>query len=256
MPQTITPPPGGGGTGTVTSIATGCGLAGGPITATGTISGIGPCWAAGGGTAQAQTATYSPAATLTDGFEVCWKPIAANSGAAPTFSPNGLAAHTIVRQAGAALLANDIITTAQACAIYNTTGTQWELQNPQTAGSVSSVAFTFNFCMGAAGCTASTSLNYASVDLPNGLTLDYCGANLAVAGTGSPVVVDIQDSTNTSIFGVTKISIGTGVITTVYQPTFSSSPYVAAKGAKFRIQVTSGDSNNVAQFGYASCVGH
>lgn len=129
------PPSSGPGSGTVTSIATGCGLAGGPVTASGTISGTGPCWAAGGGTAQAQTATYSPAATLTDGFEVCWKPTAANSGAAPTFSPNGLTAHVIVKQSGAALVANDIITTAQACAIYDSTGTQWELQNPQTTPS-------------------------------------------------------------------------------------------------------------------------
>ncbi len=89
-------------------------------------------WIAGGGTAQAQTATYSPAITgLYDGLHVCWKPTAANTAAAPSFSPNGLTAHPIVK-AGGALVANDIITTAQACAIYNTTGTQWELQNPQT----------------------------------------------------------------------------------------------------------------------------
>ncbi len=123
--------PGAGPGGTVKTITAGCGLAGGPITSTGTLSATGPCWAAGGGTAQAQTATFSPAATLTDGFEVCWKPTAANTGPGATFAPNGLAAHTIVK-AGGALVANDIITTAQACALYNSTGTQWELQNPQT----------------------------------------------------------------------------------------------------------------------------
>lgn len=123
---------GGGGTGTITSVATGCGLTGGTITDAGTLSGTGPCWAAGGGTALAQTATFSPPVVLADGLEVCWKPTAANSGAAPTFAPNGLTAHAIVK-AGGALVANDIITTAQACAIYNTTGAQWELQNPQTA---------------------------------------------------------------------------------------------------------------------------
>ena len=36
--QTITPTPGGSGSGTVTNIATGVGLTGGPITTTGTIS--------------------------------------------------------------------------------------------------------------------------------------------------------------------------------------------------------------------------
>ena len=89
-------------------------------------------WVAGGGTAQAQTATYTPAvAALVDGLTLCWKPTAANTAAAPTFAPNGLTAHPIVK-AGGALIANDLITTAQACAIYDSTGTQWELQNPQT----------------------------------------------------------------------------------------------------------------------------
>jgi hypothetical protein len=62
--------------------------------------------------------------------------MAANTAAAPTFAPNGLTAHTIVK-AGGALVANDIITTAQACAVYNTTGTHWELDDPQTVSSSS-----------------------------------------------------------------------------------------------------------------------
>lgn len=90
-------------------------------------------WIAGGGSANAQTGTYSPAVGgLTDGLELCWKPTAANTTTTPTFSPSGLTAHTIVKPGGA-LVANDILTTAQACVIYNSTGTQWELQNPQTA---------------------------------------------------------------------------------------------------------------------------
>ncbi len=96
-----------------------------------------PTWVAGGGTAQAQTATYSPAVpSLTDGLRLCWKPTAANTAAAPTFAPNGLTARTIVKAGGTALVANDIITTAQACAVYNTTGTQWELQNPQSGSAL------------------------------------------------------------------------------------------------------------------------
>ena len=91
----------------------------------------------GAGTAQAQTATYSTMwsiAALTNGLYLCWSPTAANTAAAPTFAPNGLTAEPIVKANGAALVANDIITTANACAIYNTTGTHWELQNPQTGG--------------------------------------------------------------------------------------------------------------------------
>ena len=90
-------------------------------------------FAAGGGTAQAQTAAYSPALTaLVAGTQVCWLPTAANTGGGPTFAPNGLTAHTIVKAGSAALAANDLTTTAIACAIYDATGTQWELLNPQT----------------------------------------------------------------------------------------------------------------------------
>ena len=88
----------------------------------------------GGGAAQAQTAVYSPAiASLTDGLRVCWRPAAANTGSGVTFSPNNLTAHTIVKTGGAALAANDITTTAVACAIYDLASTQWELQNPQAS---------------------------------------------------------------------------------------------------------------------------
>jgi hypothetical protein len=102
-----------------------------PIAATGSnISDVG--YAAGGGSANVQTATYTPAnAALTAGLRLCWLPTAANSTTTPTFAPDGLTAHTIVK-AGGALIASDIITTAVACAVYDTTGTQWELQNPQT----------------------------------------------------------------------------------------------------------------------------
>jgi hypothetical protein len=45
-----------------------------------------------------------------------------------------------VKAGGAALVANDITTTAIACAIYDLASTQWELQDPQTAGSGTSAA--------------------------------------------------------------------------------------------------------------------
>ncbi len=126
-------PASGPGAGTLTGVTAKCGLRAGGTSTVPALSVDGPCWAAGGGTAQVQTATYTTATTLTlvNGLFLCWKPAAANTGAAPTFSPNTLTAHPIVK-AGGALVANDIITTAQACAIYNSTGTQWELQNPQT----------------------------------------------------------------------------------------------------------------------------
>ncbi len=90
--------------------------------------------ASSGGTAQAQTASFTTAPTsLVDGMPLCWLPTAANTAAAPTFSPNGLTAHAIVKARQGALAANDILTTNHACVIYSATNTNWELQNPQTA---------------------------------------------------------------------------------------------------------------------------
>jgi hypothetical protein len=91
-------------------------------------------YVAGGGSVDMQSAIYSPAiVALTDGLRVCWAPMGANLTTTPTFAPNGLTAHTIVKAGGAALAASDLTTTAHACAIYNVAQTWWELQNPQTS---------------------------------------------------------------------------------------------------------------------------
>jgi hypothetical protein len=110
----------------------GGGTGGSGVTFTATVAAA-ALHATGGGTAQAQTATYSPAITsLTQGLSVCWLPAALNTGANPTFSPNGLTATVIVKApAGSALVAGDISTLAEACAIYDLANARWELQNPQ-----------------------------------------------------------------------------------------------------------------------------
>lgn len=88
-------------------------------------------YAAGGGTAQAQTVTLSPAATsLAVGLEINWLPAAANTGSGPTLAVNGLTAKPITKLGTTALVANDLTTTAVASAIYD--GTEFQLQNPQT----------------------------------------------------------------------------------------------------------------------------
>ena len=91
-------------------------------------------YVAGGGNAQAQTATLAPAVTaLTNGLAVCWLPVAANTAAAPTLTVNATAAEPITKLGTTALVANDLTTTAVACAIYD--GTEFQLQNPQTISS-------------------------------------------------------------------------------------------------------------------------
>ena len=88
-------------------------------------------YVAGGGTAQAQTATLSPAATaLVVGMEINFLPVAANTAAAPTLAINGLTAKPITKLGTVALLANDLTTTAIASVFYD--GTEFQLQNPQT----------------------------------------------------------------------------------------------------------------------------
>lgn len=89
-------------------------------------------YVAGGGTATAMTATLAPAVTsLVAGLEVNFLPLAANSGAAPTLAVNGLAAKPITKLGTTAVVANDLTTTAIASVIYD--GTEFQLQNPQTA---------------------------------------------------------------------------------------------------------------------------
>ena len=91
-----------------------------------------PNWyAAGGGTAQAQTVTLSPAPTaLTPGLVVVWKPAAANTAAAPTLAVNGLTAKPITKCGTAALLASDLSTAELEIAVYD--GTEFQLLNPVT----------------------------------------------------------------------------------------------------------------------------
>ena len=90
-------------------------------------------YAVGGGTAQTQTVTLAPAATsLTTGLLVRWKPNAANTAAGPTLAVNALPGTVITKCGTTALVANDLITTAIAEAIYD--GTEFQLLNPQQTG--------------------------------------------------------------------------------------------------------------------------
>ena len=78
------------------------------------------------------TASYAPAVTaFVDGMELCVDiGIYTNTSTAPTFSPNGLTAHTIVKEGGA-LLAGDMpkFTHIQ----YDSTANHWVLLNPVTS---------------------------------------------------------------------------------------------------------------------------
>ena len=90
-------------------------------------------YVAGGGTAQAQTAGPIPGiAAYSDGLFLCYKPSTSNTGSGPTLAINGLAATTITKFGGAALVAGDLVNGVIACLEYNSTTPRFELQNPQS----------------------------------------------------------------------------------------------------------------------------
>ena len=78
------------------------------------------------------TATYAPAVTsLVSGMELCFRAAAANATTTPSFSPNGLTAKTIVKNANTALIAGDIAGQHHECRVrYNATTDKWHLLNP------------------------------------------------------------------------------------------------------------------------------
>ena len=90
-------------------------------------------WVDGGGTADAITATYSPAITaLVDGQLCCVRATAANATTTPTFAPNGLTARDIVKEGGDALAVGDIVGDGHELILrYDLTNTRWELLNPK-----------------------------------------------------------------------------------------------------------------------------
>lgn len=196
-------------------------------------------YVAGGGTGNAQTATYSPALTsLSTGTSVCWLPSNANSSTTPTFAPNGLTAKTITKVGGAALAANDIVTTAIACAMYD--GTDWELQNPQTTGSgVTSVSGDGTII------TNSGSSGSVTLTLGNAGAHKFLGNNTATATGPAYDLVGAQDvspnvyaagggsanaQTVTLTPAVTSLVAGLGVCWLPTAPNSTTTPTLAVSG--------------------------
>jgi hypothetical protein len=89
-----------------------------------------------GGTVDAITADYTPDIDLTDKRLCAFVAGGANTSTTPTFAPDGLTAHTIVKRGGTALAAGDIPGAGAVCLLeYNLANTRWELLNP-AAGDV------------------------------------------------------------------------------------------------------------------------
>lgn len=88
--------------------------------------------AAAGGTVDAITANYTPDVTLSDQKMVAVVAAGANTSTTPSFAPDGLTAHTIVKNGGQALVAGDISGAGHVIILeYNLANTRWELLNPK-----------------------------------------------------------------------------------------------------------------------------
>jgi hypothetical protein len=99
---------------------------------------------AAGGTVDAITADYTPDITLSSMRIVAFVASGANTSATPTFAPDGLTAHTIVRYGGQALVAGDIPAALAVCLLqYNLANTRWELLNPAQPNPTLNGTFTF-----------------------------------------------------------------------------------------------------------------
>ena len=133
-----------------------------------------PAYAAGGGTAQAQTVTLSPAPPyLTAGLRVVWVPTAVNTESGPTLAVNSLAATAITKCGATALVASDLVTTVVAEAIYD--GTEFQLLNPQAAP-----------CSGSSSAVNSAGVGYflsAGVPTMTGITVG--------SGTSTPAATTV-----------------------------------------------------------------
>ena len=147
-------------------------------------------WVAGGGTADAITATYSPAITaVVDGMLLAVRATAANTTTTPTFSPNGLTARTIVKQGGQALAVGDIRAVSHDLLLrYRATGTVWELLNPATGTmaiqAASAVAITGGTIAGL------TTLGASAAAITGGSITGITDLAVADGGTGASTFTD------------------------------------------------------------------
>lgn len=201
-------------------------------------------YVAGGGTAQAQAATLaSPITTLTNGLDICWLPVAANTGAAPTLAINGLTAKPITKYGSAALVANDLTTTAIACAVYD--GTQFELQNPQSfpvfvkinGGAAVGPQTTLNLIPGTGLAGFTGVVNGSQVDITLPIDTAYlktyfaqtanAGMTTIAAGSTTVVVSNINVTANSEIFITFDGSLGSKLGVTC-NATYAA-PYISAR---------------------------
>jgi hypothetical protein len=167
---------------------------------------------AGGGTAQAQTVTVTPAITAyVAGMTIKWYPSNANTSGSPTLNVNSIGAATITKCGGNSVIANDLLTTAEAIAEYDSGG-DWELQNPQAAGcGIQNSTFT----VGTGTITANTCTSSSTVTMNGVLSTsaffvspDADVSGVTGWGANGGLVIDAWPTTNTLNYKVCNQTAG------------------------------------------------
>jgi hypothetical protein len=180
-----------------------------PIVATETnVNAVG--YAAGGGTANAQTVTLAPAITsYTNGLTVYWLAAASNTTTA-TLNVNGLGAINIMKvPALASLVANDIRINNISWAIYD--GTEFVLQNPQTNISLTTGVTGVLPTANGGSATSSTLTGvmrggnpFTAAELSGDCTTSGSNATTCLTSNGNPTQTLYQvNTTNVPVSGVT-----------------------------------------------------
>lgn len=182
-------------------------------------------WIAAGGTADAITATYSPAVTsLVDGMELDFRATAANATTTPTFSPSGLTPHVITQNGGTALVANNIPAALfEGQLRYNLANTRWELMNPSPQISSAPFIDSTAIMKGSADATKLLKIEVDTITTGTTRTWTTQDANGTVAYvdsqtfTGTPTLpTGTIASTQTALDSTTKIAT-TAFVTTANQ---------------------------------------
>ncbi len=191
-------------------------------------------WIAGGGTADAITATYSPAITaLVDGMELDFRATAANATTTPTFAPNGLTAHTITKKGGTALAANDIAAALfEGKLRYNLANTRWELLNPAVSVVIAATPITNSLSGDVALNNTGTYFDGPSVAQGTTGTW-FVSGTVSLTDTGAAARFFAKLWDGTTLIAVGQIQIPAASVVT----SLSLSGYLASPAGNLRISV-------------------
>lgn len=164
--------------------------------------------AAGGGTVDAITATYSPAISLTNGTTVFCRATGANTVTNPTFAPNSLTAKTIVKESNKALNIGDIGGASHEMLLrYNSTNDNWVLLNPLPRRTITPVSTTDS-----AVATGTTTIPWDDTIPQNTEGDEYISQAITPVSSTSKLVVEIT-------LGLASTTTGSVITAALFQDT-------------------------------------